>query len=803
MDRVAKISHPDGSYEQVTYNRLDPEWTRDRLGRWSRKFYDALRHVVATQDPLNRIILYDWCNCGSLESITDQNGNITSWIRDIQGRLTDKFYPDRRGTHYTYENTTSRLKMVTDTQAQSTNFSYFVDNNVQQVSYTNALRATPNVSYTYDAKYRRLQTMTDGIGLTTYAYNPITAAPALGAGKLASIDGPLDNDTTTYGYDELGRATNRFINGAANAASVHYDSLGRVQNATNALGTFNYEYVNTTDRLDHVDLPNGQKPQYSYFDNQGDQRLRQIKNLDPSNGLISQFDYIYNSIGQITSWTQANSAPSNSRRYDFDYDAADQLRRANLIGSDTGAVLNQYVYDYDSAGNRTNSQVGTVVKHSTPNSLNQIMNQTFGGNMHFRGTVNEPASVTVDGKVASVDGAGDFDGTANVSVGTNTVAITATDINGNRRTNNYQVSVPGGVNASFVYDLNGNLTSDGSKTYEWDAANRLVAINYTGSANRTEFSYDGLSRCSQVVEKNASTITSTKKLIWCGTQVCEERDASNVVTKRFFAAGEQIAGTNYFFNRDHLGSVRELTDSTGAVRARYDYDLYGSRTKISGDRDSDFAFTGLYYHPPSGLNLAVYRAYNADLGRWMSRDPIAESGGINLYRYVDNDPINAFDPFGLDAIVLIRHNAVFGQGHIALLVGNNSTGWTYYSRNGYGSDLFGFGTGDSLLRTYATYAHFKRHTTESSRYQEAYYIRTNPDEDLAMTTYGDTHYRDQYNTIPYTHSNNCADLTDEILAIGEHGIPGNNVRFGDVQIPNKQFQSLIRSHVGRLWNVYP
>jgi hypothetical protein len=47
-DRVAKITYPDGTYEQVTYDRLDPEWTRDRLGRWSRKFYDVLRHVVAT-----------------------------------------------------------------------------------------------------------------------------------------------------------------------------------------------------------------------------------------------------------------------------------------------------------------------------------------------------------------------------------------------------------------------------------------------------------------------------------------------------------------------------------------------------------------------------------------------------------------------------------------------------------------------------------------------------------------------------------------------------------------------------------
>ena len=69
----------------------------------------------------------------------------------------------------------------------------------------------------------------------------------------------LDNDTISYTYDELGRVMNRTINGAANVPSEQYDSVGRVQTATNPLGTFNYTYVSTTDRLDHVDFPNGPK----------------------------------------------------------------------------------------------------------------------------------------------------------------------------------------------------------------------------------------------------------------------------------------------------------------------------------------------------------------------------------------------------------------------------------------------------------------------------------------------------------------------------------------------------------------
>jgi len=130
--------------------------------------------------------------------------------------------------------------------------------------------------------------------------------------------------------------------------------------------------------------------------------------------------------------------------------------------------------------------------------------------------------------------------------------------------------------------------------------------------------------------------------------LCEERDSTGgTVTRRFLPQGEQIGGTNYFFNRDHLGSIREMTDGTGAIRARYNYDPWGRRTKITGDLDADFGYTGHYYHAPSQLNLALYRAYNAELGRWLNRDPIGFAGSINLYTYVENSPVNLMDLLGL------------------------------------------------------------------------------------------------------------------------------------------------------------
>jgi RHS repeat-associated protein len=207
-------------------------------------------------------------------------------------------------------------------------------------------------------------------------------------------------------------------------------------------------------------------------------------------------------------------------------------------------------------------------------------------------------------------------------------------------------------------DGNGNTVGrvfpDGSgNTFEWDAANRLIAINYTGTTNRTEFTYDGLSHRKKIVEKSGATVTSTKQFVWIGNRIAEERDDSNVVTRRYFANGEERTDSfrvrAYFYTKDHLGSIRELTDSDGSVRARYDYDPFGTTTTVSGDLTLDFGYTGHYRHAASNLYLAPFRAYDPTIGRWINRDPIAEFGGINLYGYVENSLTSAIAPLGLDA----------------------------------------------------------------------------------------------------------------------------------------------------------
>jgi hypothetical protein len=173
---------------------------------------------------------------------------------------------------------------------QVTQYSYNQDNTLSGITYTNCAVPTPAVSFTYDANYPRVTSMTDGIGTTTYAYNPINGSTALGAGKLASVTGPLVNEMINYNYDELQRQVLVGINGVA--SKVQYDPAGRPFAWTNALGSFTCAYDGSSRRPLTEVFPNGLVTSFSYLGNLGDHLLAAITNTVGSTP-ISAFAYGY------------------------------------------------------------------------------------------------------------------------------------------------------------------------------------------------------------------------------------------------------------------------------------------------------------------------------------------------------------------------------------------------------------------------------------------------------------------------------------------------------------------------------
>jgi len=109
------------------------------------------------------------------------------------------------------------------------------------------------------------------------------------------------------------------------------------------------------------------------------------------------------------------------------------------------------------------------------------------------------------------------------------------------------------------------------------------------------------------------------------------------------------SGTIYYYITDRLGNVRYVVDSSGVVVKSYLYSPFGQIHSSSGSLNQPYQYVGGEFYwteEDTGLKLLGQRWYDGDVGRFISRDPIGEEGGLNLYGYVRNNPVNKTDPEG-------------------------------------------------------------------------------------------------------------------------------------------------------------
>lgn len=217
------------------------------------------------------------------------------------------------------------------------------------------------------------------------------------------------------------------------------------------------------------------------------------------------------------------------------------------------------------------------------------------------------------------------------------------------------------ANYGYQYDDNGNLTrktllSTGNFTaYTYDAENRLTKVEEFTAGNPTPaftstYRYDGLGRR---IEKVANG--QTKRYVYDGEDILLEYDGSNVLQARYThgpGIDEPIAVTKgsstFFYHQDGLGTVTDLTDSTGATAKSYSYDAYGTIVDQTGTVEQPYTYTGRELDSETGLYYYRARYYDPATGRWLQKDPMGFWGkDVNLYRYVRSNPANRTDPSGL------------------------------------------------------------------------------------------------------------------------------------------------------------
>jgi RHS repeat-associated protein len=251
---------------------------------------------------------------------------------------------------------------------------------------------------------------------------------------------------------------------------------------------------------------------------------------------------------------------------------------------------------------------------------------------------------------------------------------------------------------AFTYDADGNPTSDSLWTNVWDAENRLISMQSVagvpaGAKLKVDFAYDQQGRRVQKVVSswNGSAYVPqyTNRFVYDGWNLVAILNSDfSLLTS--FVWGVDLSGTmegaggvggllwmtvpsgtnagTYFSAYDGNGNVMALVSAAdGSVAARYEYGPFGELIQATGPmaKVNPFRFSTKYQDEETGLVYYGYRYYDPGTGRWLNRDPMGEAGGLNLYQYVYNSPLNYVDPDGLWGIQFGDFNIGWGDPNLA------------------------------------------------------------------------------------------------------------------------------------------
>lgn len=343
------------------------------------------------------------------------------------------------------------------------------------------------------------------------------------------------DDTVSFTYNNRLRTGLKLLQPDASAwnQSYGYDGARRLTSVSSPAGSFSYAY----DSIRHRQVSQLTQPCGAYIANTFDSVARLLSTTlkNSANTVLNSHNYGYNQGNQRTTLT---NVAGDYRLYT--YDKIGQLKTA--LGSESGGtprLQEQLSYGYDSADNLNQRTANALVDTFNVNTLNELSTITHSGTLTVAGTTTTNAtSVTVNGSVANRYGDATFAlGGFTVVNGNNTFTAGAQDALGRTDTNSVTVNLPATVTCS--YDLNGNLTSDGTRGFDYDDENQLIRVTVTNSW-KTEFAYDGKLRRRQRIEctwnGSAWLTNAVTRYVYDGNLVIEERDKNNLPVVKYTRA---------------------------------------------------------------------------------------------------------------------------------------------------------------------------------------------------------------------------------------------------------------------------
>jgi len=651
---LAQITDPLGNTMAYTYDGSNNRVQKLYPNRTGVDYtYDARNRLVEKRTfPGGRETRYAYDAAGRRTSVEDANGHVTLFERDALGRLVVRTDANGHSIQYDYDALGSLLRVV---DPNGNPMTYTFDERRRMASETNAIGAATLFSYDPRGNLAAKQ-KPDGSRIQ-YAYDT--------RNRLVEVAYP-DGTAKTYAYDAVGNLVEAA--GDDTTETRQYDAGNRLIETTDSHTgkRIAYTYDLAGNRLSMTDPENG-RHQYRYNDSN---RLTAF--VDPE-GLVTT--YAYDEMSRVI---QASFPNGTETRWNFNSDN----RLASVISeSDAKGITSAFAYTYDNVGNRLSmtEEDGYITTYQYDN-IYQLTAVDYPDRPRGGGDDDDDDGDDDDGDDDNKPAAGLPD------------MVTYTyDPAGNRLQQTRDAEV-----TDYQYNEANQMLSAGETQYGYDANGNRVSKSEGRHLTRYQYNYDNL--LSELIdEKGRATTTYTydafmrrtaketikrgdddddddddddrsrkeTRFLYDGLRVLQEMSGSSQkhIAAYYRANGRMVARQEYkardsrykkrsqkkrlYYEHDGLGSVAGLTNHRGKLKTRYRYDAFGEVVEGSL-KNNPYAFTGKRLDTESGLYHFHFRQYDPETGVWTTPDPISIWGGMNLYRYVRNNPINRVDFLGLE-----------------------------------------------------------------------------------------------------------------------------------------------------------